>query len=113
MEKGFVIEYAENKNESPTNKLWLTHGKTTAAQLCAVEKQRDYYKAKALKYHANAVNATLALNQTFEQISKEQHVSINSKVKQAAGLEHHIVKRNGASPNGTINSFLPDKLQSR
>ncbi len=33
---------AENKNESPTNKVWLSHGKTTAAQLPAVEKERDY-----------------------------------------------------------------------
>ncbi len=71
------------------------------AQLCAVEKERDYYKTQALKYNADAVHATLVLNQTFEQISKDEHVSINSKVKQAGGLEHHIVESNEAFLNGT------------
>ncbi len=31
----------------------------------------DYYKAQAMKYHADAVQATMALNQTFEQISPD------------------------------------------
>ena len=50
MDKGFLVECAENENESPTKKVWLSHAKTTAAQLHAVEKERDYYKAQALKY---------------------------------------------------------------
>ena len=67
IEKGFVVECAENEDESPKKKVRLSHEMTTAAQLHAIEKERDYYKAQAIKYHANTVCATLALNQTFEQ----------------------------------------------
>ena len=102
MERGFLVECTENEDDSPKKKIRLSHAKTTAAQLRAIEKERDYYKAKALKYHVDTVHATLVLSQTFEQISKD-----NSKVKQA-GLEHHIVKPNEASPNET-NKFLLTK----
>ena len=41
MEKGFVVECAENEDESPKKKVWLSHARTTTAQLCVVEKERE------------------------------------------------------------------------
>jgi hypothetical protein len=58
-----------------------------------------------MKYHADAVQATMALNQTFEQMSPYQHIPINPRVKVAAGLQNHISTPTRASPNGT-NSFI-------
>jgi hypothetical protein len=58
-----------------------------------------------VKYHADAVQATMALNQTFEQMSPDQHIPINPRVKVAAGLQNHISTPTRASPNGT-NSFI-------
>ena len=101
-----MVECDDHKKDTPTKKACLSQVKTTAAQLCAVEEERDYYKAQDQKYHVNAIHATLVLNQTFEQISNEQHVPINSKVKQTAALQHYIVTPNVASPNGMIKLIL-------
>jgi hypothetical protein len=113
MERGFLVECTENEDDSPKKKIRLSHAKTTAAQLRAVEKERDYYKSQAMKYHADTVHATLALNQTFEQISKEQHLRINAKVKQAAGLEHHVMETNEPSPNGTNKFILTQRTENK
>jgi hypothetical protein len=59
-----------------------------------------------MKYHADAVQATMALYQTFEQISPNQHIPINPRVKAAAGLQNHISTPSQASPNGTKTFIL-------
>jgi hypothetical protein len=43
-----------------------------------------------MKYHADAVQATMTLNQTFERMSPDQHIPINPRVIVAAGLKNHI-----------------------
>lgn len=47
-------------------------------------------KAKADIYKADAVRATLAINQTMEQNSNNQHVKMNPTVQRAAGLHTHL-----------------------
>lgn len=108
IDKGFAVELDDHSTDRPTKKARLSRAKSTAAELRAVEEERDYYKAKAQKYHADAVHATLALNQTFEQISNEQHVPINATVKEAAGLQQHTVSPNTTSPNGTSAFILTE-----
>ncbi len=49
----------------------------------ALEKERDMYKA-------DAIQATMALNQTFEQIALEQHVKMNPLLKRAVELNCHL-----------------------
>ena len=39
------------------------------------------------------------------------HVPINSKVKQSAGLENHVMKPNEASPNGTNKFILTEQTE--
>ena len=111
--KGFAVECDDHSNDRPTKKARLSQAKSTTAKLHAVEEERDYYKAKAQKYHADAVHATLVLNQTFEQISNEQHVPINSKVKQAAGLQQHTVTPNTSSLNGTSKCILTEQAADK
>ena len=53
------------------------------------------------------------LNQTFEQITNEQHVPINSKVKQAAGLQQHPVMPNITSPNGTSKFIRTEQVANK
>jgi hypothetical protein len=40
-------------------------------------------------------------------------VPINSKVKQAAGLEHHVMKPNEASLNGTNKLILTQQTENQ
>ena len=40
-----------------------------------------------------------------------KHVPINSKVKQSAGLENHVMKPNEASPNGTNKFILTEQTE--
>ena len=63
--------------------------------------ERDLYKAEAEKYRYDAVCATLAIIQTFEQIADDQHVPINPTVKYAASLEKHIVNSTASSADPT------------
>ncbi len=42
-----------------------------------------------------------------------KHVPINSKVKQAAGLEHHVMKPNESSPNGTNKFILTQQTENQ
>ncbi len=113
IDKGFAVECDGNSTDRPTKKARVSRAKSTAAQLREVEEERDYYKAKAQKFHANAVHATLVLNQTFEQITNEQHVPINSKVKQAAGLQQHPVMPNTSSPNGTSKFICTEQVANK
>ena len=55
-----------------------------------VQAERDLMKAKADMYKADAVRATLAINQTVEQNSTDQHVKMNPTVQRAAGLHTHL-----------------------
>ncbi len=113
IDKGFAVECDGNSTDRPTKKARVSRAKSTAAQLREVEEERDYYKAKAQKFHADAVHATLVLNQTFEQITNEQHVPINSKVKQAAGLQQHPVMPNTTSPNGRSKFICTEQVANK
>ena len=113
IDTGFAVEFDDHSTDRPTKKAPVLRAKSTAAPLREVEKERDYYKAKAQKFHADRVHATLVLNQTFEQIANEQHVPINSKVKQAAGLQQHHVMPNTTSPNGTCKFICTEQVANK
>ena len=66
-----------------------------------MELEQDLYKAEAENYRRDAVCATLAPNQTFEQIADDQHVPMNPTVKRAANLEKHIVNSTASSADPT------------
>ena len=66
-----------------------------------------------MKYHADAVQATMALNQTFEQISPNQHIPISPRVKAAAGLQNHNSTPSQASPNGTKTFILTEQSTTK
>ena len=70
-----------------------------------MELEQDLYKAEAENYRRDAVCATLAPNQTFEQIADDQHVPMNPTVKRAANLEKHIVNSTASSADPTPMFF--------
>ena len=106
IERGLVSECHEDDYRTMSiKKSRSSREQSSTAQVGATEAECNYYKTQAMKYHADAVQATIALNQTFEQISPDQHIPINPRVKVAAGLQNHISTPTRASPNGT-NSFI-------
>mmetsp|Transcript_2837 Transcript_2837/g.5151 ORF Transcript_2837/g.5151 Transcript_2837/m.5151 type:complete len:263 (-) Transcript_2837:324-1112(-) len=83
--------------------------KTVTEQLRVVEAERDLLKAKADMYRGDAVRATLALNQTMEQISNDQHVPINPSVQRAAELHTHLA--NPSIPHPADRFFQTEQQQ--
>ncbi len=98
MKKGFVS--GALILEQPKKKRRKAKPKSVTEELQVAQAERDMYKARAEAAHADAVRATLALNQTIEQMADDQHVPINPKVKRAANLEHHIEDPSMPTPEG-------------
>ena len=74
--------------------------------------ERDRYKEESIKSKADAAEALLALNQTFEQNCTNQQVRINPIVKNLARLDTHVPDTASASPNGEGRFFKTEKSRS-
>jgi len=109
MQKGFALDQVSQEDKRATSattkpKERKVQSNSVTEQLRCAQAEQDLYKAEAEKYRYDAVCATLAIIQTFEQIADDQHVPMNPTVKGAANyLEKHIM--NSSSPSAGPSSF--------
>ena len=87
MMNGFAINQVELEETAKTLK--YAKPKTLSDKLRVAQVERDLMKAQADMYQADAVRATLAINQTVEQYSADQH-AMNPTVQRAADLHTHL-----------------------
>lgn len=86
---------------------------TISSELRKMIAERDRYKNESIKSKADAAEALLALNQTFEQNCSDQHVRINPTVKNLASLDKHLPDTASATPNGEGRFFKAERSQPK
>jgi hypothetical protein len=88
IQRGWVVSDSDPQPRNTNAR--VARAPSLTAELRAVEAERDFYKLKAQQHHADAVSATLALNQTLEQSCPNQHVKMNARVRNLASLDTRI-----------------------
>lgn len=102
MDRGFLpCDQFDKENDESNGNVHKKRAKKEDSH-AAVQRERDRYKA-------DYVQATLALNQTFEQNAPEQHLKINPVLKRAAALDCHMTD---PSLPPSDRTFFQAKLKS-